>query len=51
MKLPAAGSGLGEDEGLWASRRRSRWLREGSVRYGEERPGNGLMVLWLGKAG
>ena len=27
-------SGLGEDEGLRAARRRSCWLREGSVRVG-----------------
>ena len=31
----AAGSGLGDDEGLQASRRRSRWLPAGRVRSGE----------------
>ena len=51
VKLLAAGSGLGEDEGLRAARRRSQWLREWSVRYGEERTGDGLMVLWPGEAG
>jgi hypothetical protein len=30
VQLPVAGSGLGENEGLRAARRRSRWLRESS---------------------
>lgn len=34
LQLLPAGSGLGDDEGLQGSRRRSRWLREGSVRAG-----------------
>ena len=36
MQLLAAGSGLGEAEGLQATRRRSRWLREVLVRSREE---------------
>ncbi|KAJ6857914.1 hypothetical protein NC652_040437 [Populus alba x Populus x berolinensis] len=32
--LPVAGSGVGENEGMRAARRCSRWLREGSVRAG-----------------
>nr|TKR74781.1 hypothetical protein D5086_0000291930 [Populus alba] len=35
VQLLVAGSGLGENEGLRAARWRSRWLREGSVRAGE----------------
>jgi hypothetical protein len=50
VQLPVAGSGLGEDEGLRAARRRSRWLREGSVRVGEngdEEGSRGCLVgLW-----
>ena len=36
MQLLAAGSGVGEAEGLQAARRRSRWLREVLVRSREE---------------
>jgi hypothetical protein len=50
-EVTGGGSGIGEDECLRVARQRSRWLREGSIRYEEERSGGGLMVLWPGEAG
>lgn len=47
MQLLAAGSGLGDDEGLQASRRRSRWLREGEGLCAE---GGGAVWLVLSSA-
>jgi hypothetical protein len=50
VQLLAASSGLGEDKGLRTARRRSRWLREGLVRSGdngdEEESRGCLVSLW-----
>jgi hypothetical protein len=47
MQPLAAGSGLGDDEGLHASRRRSRWLPAGRERSSEGASAErGMAPLW-----